>query len=92
MFRKLRRAYRIIISLHRNQERIMSKLDELKAAADALQASLDAEQEQMLAALASLQATIDTLNAQLADGATPEQLQEIIDKLNATKSDLEATI
>jgi len=71
---------------------IMEKLDELSAKVDALQVSLDAEQEAIAAAINGLSATIVDLQAQLADGATPEAVQSIIDKVDAIKADLEGTV
>lgn len=71
---------------------IMEKLDELSAKVDALQVALDAEQAQIAAAIDGLSATIVALEAQLADGATPEAVQVIIDKVDAIKADLEGTV
>lgn len=70
----------------------MANIQELTDKVDALQVALDAEQEQIAAAIAALQATIDELKALVADGGTPEQRQALADKLDAIKSDLEATI
>ena len=79
---------------------------EIKALADSLQVSLDAGQQQVKDLLAekdatnealqanivTLNETITTLQAQVADGGTPEERQEIIDTLTALKTDLESTV
>jgi len=54
--------------------------------------ALDAEQAQIAAAIDGLSATIVDLQAQLADGATPEAVQAIIDKVDGIKADLEGTV
>jgi hypothetical protein len=64
----------------------------LSAKVDALQVALDVEQAQIAAAIDGLSATIADLQAQLADGATPEAVQAIIDKVEAVKADLEGTV
>ena len=72
---------------------------ELSAKVDELQSALDAEQQQVADLLAEKNSTIETLNAtitdlqaQVADGGTPEERQAILDKLTTLKSDLEATV
>jgi len=76
----------------------MPTLKEIQALADSLQVSLDAEQQQVkdlldqnTATIATLNETIAALQASQADGGTPEERQAVIDKLTATKTDLEAT-
>jgi len=70
----------------------MATLAEIKAKADELQASLDAEQVEISNAIAALNVVITDLQAQLVDGGTAAQRQEVLDQLNAIKSDLEATV
>ncbi len=70
----------------------MALIDDLNAKVDALQASLDNEQAQVANAINALNETVAGLQAQLADGATPEQVQALIDKIGAITTDLEGTI
>lgn len=77
----------------------MPTLEEISAKADELQTALDAEQQQVQDLLAEKNATIENLNGvitelqgQIADGGTAEQRQAVLDKLNALKADLEATV
>lgn len=70
----------------------MPTLQELSDKVDELQVALDQEQEQIAAAITSLNETIATLTAQLAEGGTPEERQLVIDKLNATITDLQGTV
>lgn len=77
----------------------MATIKEIQAKADELQVSLDAEQQQVAdllaqkdAAIATLNETIAALEAQQADGGTPEERQAVLDKLNGLKTDLEATV
>lgn len=69
----------------------MASIQELSAKVDELQVDLDAKQEQIASALASLQQTVTDLQAQLADGGTPEDRQAVLDKLNAVIADLQST-
>lgn len=69
------------------------------AARDAAIAERDAaiaEKDQVIAtqvaAIEALNQTIADLEAQLANSASPEQLQAAVDSLNAIKADLEATV
>jgi hypothetical protein len=71
--------------------RIMATIAELSEKVDELQASLDAEQEKIAAAIGALKQTIADLQAVLAEGATPEAIQAVVDKVDAIKADLEAT-
>lgn len=74
-------------------------LQEIQALADELQVKLDAEQQQvkdLLAekdnTIAQLGETITSLQAQVAEGGTPEERQALVDKLTALKADLESTV
>lgn len=74
-------------------------LKDIQALADSLQISLDAEQDrvkELLAekdtTIATLNETIATLQAQAADGGTPEERQAVLDKLTQLKADLESTV
>lgn len=64
--------------------KIMSKLDELNAKVDEMQAHVDAMQEAIAAA-------IQALKDQIANGATPEQLQAVIDRLSVVEGDIDST-
>lgn len=77
----------------------MGALEDLQAKVAELQTSVDAEQQQINDLLAQNAAVITGLNeqiaalqAQLATGATAEQLQGVIDGLNAIKTDIEGTV
>lgn len=73
-------------------DRLMATLAEISAKADSLQEALDAEQVQIKAAVDSLTEQITTLQGMIADGGTAEERQAVLDKLNATLADLQATI
>lgn len=96
-----------------NQTLIMSAIDDLKQQVTDLQTqvsdfqtALDNEQAQVAAVLennaqvvTNLNNTIADLNAQIANGATPEQLQELAtgltaikESINTARVDLEGTI
>jgi uncharacterized membrane-anchored protein YhcB (DUF1043 family) len=91
----------------------MSLIDDLKAQntilgekVDSLQAAVDAEQADIAALLATNAQVVSDLTAQnallqqqLADGATPAQIQEIIDsnaaiiaKIDAASADVSSTV
>lgn len=103
----------ILNQILQNQIQIMALIDDLKLkvtdletkVAD-LQTSVDNEQAQIAELLATnaqvitdLNTQIATLQAQVAAGATPEQIQELINgittiigNLDTTKTDLEGTV
>jgi prefoldin subunit 5 len=56
-----------------------------------LKVSIDTKQAAIEAAITAFNQTIADLTAQLANGATPAQLQAVIDDLNIAKADLEST-
>lgn len=67
---------------------IMALIDDLKTEIAALrQASAD-EKAEVTEALGGLTDTIASLEAQLANGASPEQLQEAIDEVKAAKDEI----
>lgn len=77
----------------------MPNLQELSAKVDELQLSLDSEQQQVAdllaakeSAITSLTETVTALQLLVADGGTAEERQAVLDKLNATKTDLEGTV
>ena len=74
----------------------MPTLQELSAKVDELQVSLDEEQVAIQAAidgLAAVAADLQTqLDAAIAAGGTDADRQALLDKVNAIKGDLEATI
>lgn len=79
-------------SINSKLDRLMATFEEISAKVDALQASLDNEQAQIAAAIEGLNQSIVDLQNQIANGATPEQLQVLADKLDGIKTDLESTI
>ncbi len=88
----------------KNQTKIMATIDELKtkvtdldAKVDSLQSQVDAEQADIAALLATNATVVSDLNAQIAalqeqiaNGATPEQLQEVADGLTAIAAKVDA--
>jgi hypothetical protein len=77
----------------------MPTLLEIQTLADDLQVALDAEQAQVAALLAqkdaaivALEETVVALEALVAEGGTAAERQALLDKLVATKADLEATV
>jgi predicted nucleic acid-binding Zn-ribbon protein len=103
----------LLTTILNNQITIMALIDDLKnqvsglqTQAANLQTSLDNEQAQIAALLETnaqvvtdLNTQIATLKDQIAAGATPEQLQEVINGIAAiteniatTKTDLEGTV
>ncbi len=78
--------------LNLKTDNIMATIAQLTEKVDNLQVALDAEQEQIREAIENLNAAIASLEAMLADGGTPEQRQELADKLDTIKSDLESTV
>ena len=70
----------------------MATLEEVTGKITALQTALDNEQAQIQAAIDGLTAQVAALNEQIANGATPDQLQAISDSLTAITGDLENTI
>jgi uncharacterized coiled-coil protein SlyX len=78
---------------------IMATLEELQVKLAELQETVDAEQAQISELVAGQQSTIVGLEAQIAelkallDGAiTPEQIQSVVDGLEAIKSDISGTV
>lgn len=74
-----------------NLEQIMSKIDELAAEVAKLQVSVDTTQEKVLVAVNGLKATIASLEALLAEGASAEQIQAVIDAVKVVSADVEST-
>ena len=74
-----------------NVQELTDLVEGLKTTVADLQASTDALQEKVTNAVASLETTIADLTNQLANGATPEQVQVFVDTLTQLKTDLEAT-
>ena len=77
----------------------MPTLLEIQTLADDLQVALDAEQAQVAAllsqkdaAIVALEETVVALEALVAEGGTAAERQALLDKLVATKADLEATV
>lgn len=77
----------------------MATLKELEAQVDDLKIALDAEQKQVQdlrdekdATITSLNGIITGLQAQVAEGGTPEERQAVLDKMIALKEDLVSTV
>jgi hypothetical protein len=81
----------ITININSNLNQIMSKIDELAAEVAKLQVSVDATQEKVLIAVSGLKATIASLEALLAEGASAEQIQAVIDAVKVVSADVEST-
>jgi hypothetical protein len=81
----------ITININSNLNQIMSKIDELSAEVAKLQVSVDATQEKVLIAVSGLKATIASLEALLAEGASAEQIQAVIDAVKVVSADVEST-
>lgn len=89
------------LHLHYNDEKLDLIIHKLSKMADELttlqtlvtdlQTSIDTKQAAIAAAIAAFEQTIADLQAQLGQGATPAQLQAIIDSVTAAKTDLEST-
>ena len=78
---------------------IMATLEELQVKLAELQETVDAEQAQIAELVAGQTSTIVALEAQIAElqamvaGAiTPEQIQSVVDGLEAIKSDIAGTV
>jgi ABC-type transporter Mla subunit MlaD len=73
---------------------IVATLAELNQKVTDLQAAVDAEQQEIADALAALQTEIQRLTDIIAagSGATPEELQTVVDNLNAVIADVQSTI
>lgn len=75
-----------------NNEQLQAAIAELTAAVDAEQAQIAALLEVNAGVVVALQATIADLEAQVAAGTAPEQVQAAIDSLKAAQADLEGTV
>ena len=74
----------IILFINQKHLLIMASVDEVKKAVADLQATVDTTQEAIAVA-------IKALEAQIVAGATPAQLQEIVDSLKAVQTDVAGT-
>lgn len=79
-------------------EKLQQEVVEQKQALADLQSTVDAEQEQIAALLDAFEQTeivlreqIAALEAQLADVGSPDQIQAVIDALEAARADIAAT-
>lgn len=93
--------YRLIVTNHAklidhinlNKTLIMATIQEVQAKVDELQATVDSTQARVAAAIAAFEQQITDLRAiiEAGNGATPDQLQDLLTKLDAAKADLEST-
>lgn len=70
---------------------LQAQVTALNEKADNLQAAIDADQEADAAIVVALKDQIATLEAQIANGATPEQLTALKDTLAGIASKLDAS-
>lgn len=82
---------KMLVEIHKNTKKIMALVEQLEEKIGALQTSVDTFQEVAISKVAELNAVITDLQGQIANGATPEQLQTLLDKITVVKDDLEAT-
>ena len=75
----------------KKQTNMADELATLTTAVADLQTSLDTKQAAIAEAIAAFEKTIADLTAKLSGGATPAQLQAIINSVTAAKTDLEST-
>jgi outer membrane murein-binding lipoprotein Lpp len=82
----------VLSEINTKLSKIMANVQELSDAVDALQVTVDNIQSVVLAKIAELEALNADLSAQLANGATPEQVQVIFDKIAVISADLATTL
>jgi len=75
----------------KNQKIMADELTTLQTLVSDLQVSIDTKQAAIASAIAAFEQTIADLTAQLGTGASPAQLQAIIDSITLAKTDLEST-
>jgi chromosome segregation ATPase len=71
---------------------IMSAIQQVQAELTNLQTAIETERSQVSEALGKLNTTITQLQQQLADGASPEQLQELLNGLVSARENLQTII
>lgn len=69
---------------------LSKEVGELRTQVTDLKAAIDTEQQQVADAVGRLNTTIATLQEQIANGATPQQLQAVADEIVAVRNDLAA--
>lgn len=72
----------------------MATIQELNAKVTELQAAVDTEQQEIADALAALQTEVQRLTDIIAagSGATPEELQSVVDNINTVIADVQTSI
>ena len=73
-------------------KKIMANVQELTEAVDGLQTQVDATQAVVVATIEGLNATIADLTNQLANGATPADVQALLEKVQGITADLATTL
>jgi len=81
-----------ILDIAKTQKIIMATLQEVTDALDSLQATTDATQALVGQKITELETVIADLENQIANGASPEGLQTLLDKVNVIKDDLATTL
>lgn len=71
---------------------IMSAIQKVQEEITNLQTAIETERQQVSEALGKLNGTIEQLQKQLAEGASPDQLQEVLNGLISARENLQSII